>query len=430
MGKVAQEAKIPADTTSHAYGVVFRCVAIFFIALLFRVALIIVTKSYLAPERTEVVNVARSLAAHGEFANAYSPTSGPTAHTSPIYPLLLSVVYRWFGTGQAGEVVQEVFACCLASLLWGWMPAASSIFGLGTGVGVVAGLMGALLPINRWPETKGSFEAPLTAVMSVMLFSAFLYAWRPSQSLLARAVGLGILGALAILVAPTLASAVVVLLLLSCFRFRRDEAIRIGTYVLVVAAVAFSLLLPWGIRNYRVMGKFIVTRSNFGLELQASNNDFAKAKVYDNAFANKRYHPKENRAELQRVESMGEIAYNRQKLQEATDWIRAHPRRFMSLTVQRVFYFWFPNMKRPAQTVLLGLLTLGAILGGFRLYRDDHLVAIAFVSVLLTYPLIYYIVQSDARYVYPISWMIYFLAAYYLFGMWSSVRNSRTGTTQ
>jgi hypothetical protein len=287
-----------------------------------------------------------------------------------------------------------------------------------------------LLPINRWPETKGSFEAPLTAVMSVMLFSAFLYAWRPSQSLLARAVGLGILGALAILVAPTLASALAVLLLLTCFRFHRDGAIRIATYVLIVAVVTFSLLLPWGIRNYRVLGKFIVTRSNFGLELQASNNDFAKAKVYDNEFANKRYHPKENRAELQRVESMGEIAYNRQKLQEATDWIRAHPRRFMSLTVQRVFYFWFPNMKRPAQTVLLGLLTLGAILGGFRLYRDDHLVAIAFVSVLLTYPLIYYIVQSDARYVYPISWMIYFLAAYYLFGMWSSVRNSRTGTTQ
>jgi hypothetical protein len=403
--------------TSKAFQMALPCAAILLVALLLRLALLAVTKSYLAPERSEVVNVAQSLAAHGGFANAFSPTSGPTAHVSPIYPLLLSLLYRWFGTGQAGEIAQEVFACCLASLLWGSMPIVSRIFCLGPRIGTVAGLMGALLPLNRWAETKGSFEAPLAGVTMVALFCAYGSTWRHKRASTMRAAALGILGGLAILVSATLGAAAAVLLLLSSLRLRRDSPARAMTFALVTAAVMLAVLLPWGIRNYYVLGGFVPTRSNFGLELQVSNNDLAKPRTLDNAAAFKQYHPHEGGKELQRLENLGEIAYSHQKLREALGWIRSHPERFMNLTLWRIRYFWLPDMKRPAQTLLLALITLAAVFGGFRLYRQDRFLTTAFVSVLLAYSLIYYVVQSDARYIYPVSWIIYFLAADWVLGV-------------
>jgi hypothetical protein len=336
-------------------------------------------------------------------------------------------LYRWFGTGQAGEIAQEVFACCLASLLWAWLPAASRIFGLGSCVGMVAGLMGALLPINRWAETKGSFEAPLAAVAMVVLFSSYAHAWTYKRASMIRAGALGILGGLAILVSATLGAAVAVLLLLNYFRFRRDVPARATTFTLVTAAITLATLLPWGIRNYRALGGFVLTRSNIGLELQVSNNDLAKARWVENAVANKQYHPHANRGERRKLENLGEIAYGRDKLREALEWIRSHPQRFTILTLRRIFNFWFPDMKRLAQTIPLAVLTLMAVLGIFRLYRQDWFLAAAFTSVLSVYPLIYYAVQSDPRYVYPISWMIYFLAAYYAVGMWTRTSNSLRG---
>jgi hypothetical protein len=74
------------------------CLGIFVLAFAVRIALLYTTRSYLEEEHSEVTNVASSLASGRGFASAYWNT-GPTAHTSPLYPLLLSLVYRSFGTG-------------------------------------------------------------------------------------------------------------------------------------------------------------------------------------------------------------------------------------------------------------------------------------------------------------------------------------------
>jgi hypothetical protein len=389
---------------------VLECVSIFLIALVLRLGLLAVTRSYLGPEGSEVVNVARSLAAHGTFANAFSPTSGATAHVSPAYPLLLSVLYRWFGTGQAGELAQEVFASCIAALLWALLPLAGRILGRGQGVGMVAGLMGALLPVNRWAENKGSFETPLAALMLLLLVSAYLYTWNDGRFSLKRATGLGILGGLAILVSATL-GAVQVVLLSFCFLARRDRRKQTLAFAAVLVTTVAAVLLPWGIRNYYALGKFVVTRSNFGLELQVSNNDLATARSLTNGPSFKKYHPHEKGKQLMRLENVGEIAYNRQKLHQAIEWIRSHPSRFAELSLSRFRYFWFPDLKRPVQTVVFRLLALLALLGGVRLYRQDRFLTLALISVIGAYSLIYYLVQADARYSYPIAWAIYLFAA-------------------
>src|SRR5579871_4568388 len=45
----------------------------------------------------EPINVGRALATGNGFANAFGPASGPTAHCSPAYPVLVSLIFRCFG---------------------------------------------------------------------------------------------------------------------------------------------------------------------------------------------------------------------------------------------------------------------------------------------------------------------------------------------
>ncbi|MEZ5362911.1 MAG: hypothetical protein R2748_11355 [Bryobacterales bacterium] len=56
------------------------------------------------------------------------------------------------------------------------LPALALVCGVRPSVGIAAGLTGALLPINFWAETKGSFETPLAGVM--LLLTAIVSGWR------------------------------------------------------------------------------------------------------------------------------------------------------------------------------------------------------------------------------------------------------------
>ena len=115
------------------------------IALGVRLTVVFVTHTYLYVEHTEVVRVAASLARHGTFANAYGPNTGPTAHVSPLYPLVLSLIFRALGTGMAGEIAQEILSCLFASLTYAALPALGAACGMDPAVGTFAGMLGATI---------------------------------------------------------------------------------------------------------------------------------------------------------------------------------------------------------------------------------------------------------------------------------------------
>ena len=129
---------------------------IFLLGFFIRLSIVIFRKTYTYIEYTEVVNIARSLASKGTFSDAFFNT-GPTAHASPLYPVLLSAVFRIFGMGVAGELAQEVLNSSVSSLLYALLPSLASVSGIGVEAGVLAGLVGALVPVNFWCDTKGSF---------------------------------------------------------------------------------------------------------------------------------------------------------------------------------------------------------------------------------------------------------------------------------
>ena len=394
--------------------VFFVSMAIWLVALMTRLAVLWLTRSYLHPDPGEVLAIATSLASKGQFADAYGPHTGPTAHASPLYPLLLSVVFRIFGTGQTGAIAQEVLSCTLASTVWALMPLVSKVCRVDRAVGVLAGFGGALLPINRLPETSGGSETAFAGLMCVLVFVVYIRCWRNHAFSTSSALSLGALSGLAILVSASLGAIVFGLLILVLFVSGRGLGRQRLLFPATVTLTIFIVLTPWAVRNYFALGTPIWTRSNFGLELNVANNDQADPNWGDNGIAMAIHHPRTNSIERNDLIAQGEVNYNREKRTEALHWIATHPKRFLWLVLRRIF----PKMKRPVQTFALAGLTLGSIFGLILLHRRDQSLAASFLVVLVSYPLVYYVAQAAPRYYYTVQWMLFFLTSY---GIWSRV---------
>jgi hypothetical protein len=187
---------------------------------------------------------------------------------------------------------------------------------------------------------------------------------------------------------------------------------RYWIFVAANVAVVTLSLAPWTIRNLHALGSPIWSRSNLGLELNLSNNDGASAVWQDNwdsgQFA--RMHPFMNSAQSRRLREAGEVAYNREQLLAARQWITSHPARFAWLTVQRVYYFWIPAMRRSGQTIALAVVTLLGFLGFSNYARRGGCGWQYFLLVWLFFPLSAYLFQQSGRMRYPIEWISFLFA--------------------
>ena len=253
------------DSDDAIQKIFFVSMAIWLVALVTRLAILWLTRSYLQYDPGEVVAIATSLATKGQFADAYGLNTAPTAHASPIYPLLLSVLFRIFGTGQAGEIAQEVLSCTLASTVWALMPLVGKVCRVDRAVGVLAGFGGALLPINRLPETKGDSETAFAGLMCVLIFVVYVRCWRKQAFSTSSALSLGAVSGLAILVSASLGAIVFGLLILVVFVSGRGLGRQRLLFPATVILTIFIVLTPWAVRNYFALGTPIWTRSNFGL---------------------------------------------------------------------------------------------------------------------------------------------------------------------
>jgi hypothetical protein len=396
---------------------------LFAIAFGVRLAIILATHSYQHVERAEVFWVASSLAQHGTFADAYGPGTGFTAHLSPAYPILLSLVYRIFGTGVGGDVAQEVLSSMFASLTYATLPLLSVSFGVSREVGALAGFIGGLFPVNFWAETKGSAEYALAGFILVLFCVFIARAWYFTDFSLKSALLTGLVSGLALLVSGGFSSIVLSTLCIGLWLFSKSSARRYFIWALIVLLATTLCLAPWALRNRLKLGGYVWLRSNFGLELFISNNDAAVANLDDN-FASgwfQKSHPYPSAVERAIVAQVGELAYEHQKLQQALHWISIHPLRFTILSLQRLFYFWFPRMRRWPQSFLMGIFSIGAFVGSIQLLRRGNASGWLCFGILTAYPLIYYFVESSARYRGPLDALLVFLTIYGIMSMFCRV---------
>lgn len=392
---------------------------IFFVALAVRALLILTLPRSAETFNDEPGQVAIALSQGDGFSNPYSAPSGPTAHVAPLVPVLLAFLIKLFGSVDAAWLASRLLACVVIALYAALLPGLAVRLGLGRQAGLLAGAVAAV-PFFVWVETNGKFETPYVLLATTLLVASTAYrlaykggARRPREwALLGLGWGVGVL------LAPTLLPVMLALLLFGVvWRSAGVSLLRPRDAALVVAAAAL-VFVPYSIERSVRVGGLTLVRSNFGLELFLSNNPDAQVRFLDNIATGRviqRYHPLALGTEAERVQAMGEGPYNTMMRHRAAEWIAANPGQFARLTLGRIREFWFPTTNSVVKSLLLwgltgvgvGWLLLHAIRG-----KDEHAtIARACLVAIVAYSLLFYVIQADVRYRYPIQGLLTVAAA-------------------
>ena len=371
----------------------------------------------------EVELSAISLLEKGELGNVYHDPTGPTAHVSPLYPLVVAAIYAIFGVNTlAAMLVQSLLAAATIAATLCCLPWLARRSGLHEAAGWIAAFTLAVLPINFFYESFGDWEQPLAALVLVGLLACFLElrqsAWQRPWLIAA----LGILSGVAALLSPSLMPAIALMLLVE-FVWPTASRRRILTSAACVVALTAVFVAPWMIRNYYALGGFVPLRSNFGMELSFGNHPESTGSSNvdwsDPDMSSKMRHPHPNAAECHKLAEMGEIAYMRQRQAEAFAWIGDNPGRFAELSVHRFRMFWFPgremfsnaSLSTTVKIVVFGAISALMFLGLLRLAWTRNGAFGLFAAALFGASLIYMITHVELRYRLPIHAISGLLAA-------------------
>lgn len=293
----------------------------------------------------------------------------------------------------------------------------------------MAGLAGALLPLKPQVEVRGDWEAGLASLLFTVLVGLMVRQWEKRDWKMRDAAWLGFCWGLAVLVHSSLLLAVGLVLAGELWRtgHRGNDGGGYLRYGVRLGAVVLLVQVPWVCRNYRELGALVITRSSLGLELWMSNQERAEPVLLNNESIN-RQHPGSNREEAARVRAMGEIAYNRMRLEEAKAWALANPGKFVWLTTQRWLYHWFP-MAPPlpvGRRVLMCAVTALALLGYFQLWRRKRSAAAVIGLAVLGHAAVYALIYTHVRHRYPVDALLLLLGSFPVAG-WVKDRTGFNG---
>ncbi len=381
-----------------------------------------IPNSHLIPNADrELGAIAISLMKSGDFADTYVIPTGPTAHLPPVYPYIVSAIYRWYGLTPAAGYASMLLIALAASVLYALLPWIADQFGMSRQAGFLGGVAAALSK-EEWYR-HGEY---LTGIVLALLLVAFLRRWTRRRVSWYGSLLLGLAIGAAFHLQPALLP-----VMLGCFAFelwwgrgRRNRA-----FLGVCALGTLLACVPWAWRNYTTFNAIFFIRSNLGLELRMGNHEGAAATFEEmDARPYTHYqHPKLLPSEAAKVRELGEAEYMRLAGQDALEWIRAHPGEFLSLTLQRFANLWGGPWRRPQAAGGVMLLTLLAACGLWLNLRTLTIPQRAVLIIpLATYPLIYYLVAYMPDYRAPIDWILFVLAGSLV---WRGIGGFRAGHT-
>ena len=354
----------------------------------------------------EAYSLAQSLALHGTFADPFAGLgkTGPSAHLPPLFPGLLALI-MWVSPTLFAPIT--FFLALLAHGLNAALLPLLSIRLLGTPrPGWIAAIASILLPVYQlYPTWDAIYSADLL-MLGVLIFAGFIerrsFGWR-------SAAAAGCYLSVLLLMNAICGIALVVITVALLLR-KKIPAREAAPFLSLALAVSLLGMTPWIVRNYQIFGRFVPLRDDLGIALYSSNNDCAQATLEANlqTGCHQARHPIGSRPENQLVAQLGEVEYNRDRLGKALAWVNSHRSRFLSLTIQRARAFWYPQ-RQPA----VWLMTTCGIIGLALLLRRDPWMSIVFTTALLLYSLLYYFVEAQERYLYPVYWCVCLCAGYF-----------------
>jgi len=358
----------------------------------------------------EMGRIGRSIAQGQGFSSPYEGNTGPTAWEPPLYPFLIGGVFKVFGIYSRTSAwvllsINSLFATltCIPIFLiarrafdkriakwstyaWGlnpyvWYWSIHWIWDTTFTPFVLACTFLLALELQDWPGWQGwalfgalyGIGALANPTMLTFLPFCGLWSWRQ--------------------------------------RYRRGLSSLSG--VVIASVVFWAALSPWLVRNYEVFGRFVFIRDDFGLQFRLGNWKGADGMLM--AYLQ----PNLNRGELEKFQTMGELAYAESCKQQAFAWVRENPSRFAVISLKRLFYYWNgvpreTNSVSPVDFRTSGFLATSvlALWGLGRALRQKRPAAWLFAGLVLTYPTTYYFVFPHSRYRHPIEPELTILAVF------------------
>jgi 4-amino-4-deoxy-L-arabinose transferase-like glycosyltransferase len=377
------------------------------------------------PFLQESGNIAASLASGHGFSSPFRIDTGATAWMPPVYPWLLSEIFRVFGvrTYDSFLVAAKLNILCSAFTC---IP----IYFTGRRIGgpivaAVATWLWAVFPNAILNTFESMWEASLAALLAAIILWATLAIeeserWRDWCAY-------GVVWGVTLLTNATLFS--LLPLLVGWLTYRRGKAssaeivpARDRKNAFAKPALAFGVALlccvPWTIRNYEVFHRFVPLRSTLGLQLWIGNNENPQEAWKEEL------HPIFNSRERAHYIAVGEIEYMREKQRAAIEFMLTHPARDISQSVSRFIATWSGGTPTPVLDfirtpgwwfrgvlVFNFLMALGTAAGILVLWKKRGAYLFPLAVFPLVFPWAYYLTLVVPRYRLPIDPAVMLLTA-------------------
>ena len=360
-------------------------------------------------------NIAHSIATGAGFSSPFRVETGPTAWTTPIYPLVLGGIMRVFGPYRFASYVAAV----VLNILFSTAVCVPLFFAAkqigGVKLAALAAWLWAVFPNAILLTYESLWETSLSALLGATLLWATL---RVAQTRNRRAwAGYGLLWGTALMTNAVLVSLLPFLWFWAWSRTPSESRRQAGRPALLGLAVALLCCVPWTIRNYAVFHAFVPLRSILGLQLWVGNNPRAKVIWLGEQ------HPIHDTAERNRYIEIGEIAYMKEKERAALGYMLTHPIHELELITGRFVSFWAGGTPVPVRdfrrsrslwfryVLIFNLaVAVGTLVGIVQLAhaRTVYLLPVAVFPLIL--PWAYYLTLALPRYRHPIDPVLMLLA--------------------
>jgi 4-amino-4-deoxy-L-arabinose transferase-like glycosyltransferase len=371
--------------------------------------------------------IARALASGRGFSSPYHLWSGPTALFPPLYPALLSVVFRLFGIYSLTSAFVILTVNSLLSTLTCIPVYFSAQYSLGERGAKWAAWVWALYPFAIYFSAGRVWEYALTGLLFT---TCFCIAQRIHQSAKPLAwIGWGALYGLTALSNPTILSTLPFLLGFALYRAHKAGKRWVLNGALTALAVV-AVLTPWTVRTYRTLGILCPIRDNIWMELYVDNFGDAPTDNSSPPSADARPYPASSPVELRKYLAMGEVAYLAEKHTLAVNDFRRNPHYpFLVIkTLRRIVYYWTGYWSfsaeelrdqpyEPGNIFYVSSMTILMLLGVRRLWRLNRTACIPYLVLIGIFPITYYITHPLMDYRLPIEPAVIVLAVAGVFAL-------------
>lgn len=302
----------------------------------------------------------------------------PGTFRPPLTPFFLATIYALCGVnlfwGRLGLGVISALSCGLVFVL------GERLFG--RVVGIVAGVIAI-----GYPLLLLLVHLPLTETLSLfltllLLTGCYLYDSQRHQIVL-LACGLGIL--LGFLLLNKFIN-IIVFPCLVAWAFLKIPTNTLKRLLIlgIITVIAGLVVLPWTIRNYRILGFLVPVNTNGGWTFYLGNNPYTEKNLtaLEQGISNGWIVPLEVFEPFADLDFNDTRAYEQRAVQLAFAFIRNHPDQFLSFAWRKLRIFWsaYPHLLDKLTWYPLAVLSLIGIGLSFAAWKKYLLLYLLIVS--------------------------------------------------